>query len=444
MKIQEVTSPGGIKAWLVEEHSVPLVAMRAAFIGGGTVQAPDGKEGVAHFLSSLFDEGAGDLDAAAFQEAETDLAFKMSFSPSTDHYYVSFATLTANRAKSIDMFRLALTKTRLDAKPIERMRRYWLTTLAQRERDPGYLASNAWNLLAFGKHPYARPALGNSASLRSITRDDLMTFKTRVFAQDNLRVVAVGDITAAELGRALDKMFGGLPKKAQLTTIPKATIAAGPKRNVIPLPIPQSVMRFGMPGVARDDKDFFPAFLMDYMVGGGSFSSRLMEEVRVKRGLAYGAYTYLNTLDHGATFNGGVATKNEAIGETMKVVRETLKTFATAGPSPTELANAKSYLKGSYALRFDTSPKIASQLLYILINDLGLDYGKKRNARIDAVTAADIKRVAKRLLDPGKMLITIVGQPKNIGEAMTPKPTKSLEKPAKPDKKAQAVPAGRG
>jgi zinc protease len=413
MKIQEITSSGGIKAWLVEEHAVPLFAMRYAF-SGGNAQDPDGKEGVAHFLTGMMDEGAGDLDANTFQKRVEEIAMRMSFEDGRDHMYGSFETLTENRKASLALLKLAINKPRFDTDAMDRVRTQLVAGLAYAARDPNSVASEQWNKIAFAGHPYGRPAKGTADSLKAIGRDDIEAYRQRVFAKDTLRVVIVGDITAADAGLMLDDVFGGLPAKATLRDVPATPIKAKAKLTVIDMPVPQAVAVFGSAGIPRNDKDFMAGFVVNHILGGGGFSSRLMEQVREKRGLAYGVYSYLQPFRQASVFMGGVATKNEEMAQSLDVIKEQLKDLATAGPTQVELDNAKSYLIGSFALRFDTNAKIASQLMYFNVEDFGLDYVDRRNAEVEAVTLADVKRVAKRIFAADDLFITIVGKPKGL------------------------------
>jgi zinc protease len=413
MKIQQVRSPLGIEAWLVEEHSVPLMAMRFSFEGGNAQDLP-GRDGQANFLTAMMDEGAGDLTALEFQERMEEIAMRLGFDDSRDALYGSFETLTANRVEAIELLRLAITKPRFDADAVERIRKQLLAGLAFAAKDPDKVAANEWYALAFPGHPYGRPANGTPETIGKITRDDLAAYHKRVFARDTLKVVAVGDIDAKTLRTLLDTVFGGLPEKAQLADVPMTAPKLGGAQKVIEMNVPQSVAAFGLGAVARKDPDFIPAFILNHILGGGGFSSRLMEQVREKRGLAYSVYSYIQPYQHASVFAGGVATKNEEIAQSLDVIRAELQRMAAEGPTASELDGAKKYLIGSYALRFDTNAKIASQLLGILQDDLGIDYVDKRNGLIEAVTLDDVKRVAARLFKTENLIVTIVGKPKNL------------------------------
>ncbi len=412
MKIESVKSPGGIEAWLVEEHRVPMLALRFGFAGGNS-QDPAGKEGLANFITGMMDEGAGDLTSEQFQQRMEEIAMRMSFEDGKDTLSGNFETLTVNRDKGLELLKLALTKPRFDPDAIERVREQLQAGLVYAARDPEKVAGQAWSATAFKGHAYGRPANGTKDSLAAITRDDLLAFHKKTFAKSNLKVVAVGDITAEDLGKLLDTVFGEIPAKAELAAVAQTKIAAG-SQQVIEMNVPQSVAVFGLPAMARKDDDFMPAFVMNQILGGGGFASRLMEEVREKRGLAYGVYSYLQPYKSASIFAGSVATKNESIAQSLDVIRSEFKRMAENGPTETELKNAKSYLTGSYALRFDTNSKIASQLLGLLQDDYGIDYVEKRNAQVEAVTMADIKRVAAKLLKNDDLIVTIVGKPANL------------------------------
>jgi zinc protease len=389
--------------------------MRFAFDGGGSVQDPVAKEGLANFMASMLDEGAGDLPAKAFQERIEDLAMRMGFEDGRDAFYGSFETLTEYRDEAVKLLALALAKPRFDEDAVERMRKAHLAGLAYAARDPQRVASDQWMALAFAGHPYGQPMNGTPKTVAEINRADLAGFHRRVFAKDALRVVVVGDIDAATLGPLLDTVFGGLPDKATLSPVPEARIKAPEKLRVIDMNVPQSVVRFGLPAMARSDKDFMPAFVLNSILGGNAFTSRLYQEVREKRGLAYGVDTSLVPMRYSSIFLGGVATKNEAVAESLDVIRTELKRIAAEGPTEKELADTKSYLTGSFALRFDTNSNIANQLLWIMVEGLGYSYIDTRNAQVEAVTIEDVRRAAKRLFDEEDLLVTVVGRPKGVG-----------------------------
>lgn len=426
MKIQKVVSPKGIEAWLVEDHTLPLIAMQFGF-KGGTSQDPTDKNGLGYFVSGMLDEGAGDIKSQEFQELMEGLAIEIGFDAGRDLFSGGVKTLTKNKDEAFRLLGLAITQPRMDDDAIARVREQIFTLIKRDGEDPDRIATDAWFAQVFAGHPYALPTKGNAESVAAITAEDLKGFVKRNFARDNLFVAVVGDIDSATLARHLDEVFGSLPDKAELTPVAEAKWHMEPRSNVIPMAVPQSVVMFGQPGPKRKDEDFLPAYILNYIIGGGGFASLLMEEVREKRGLAYSVYTYLYPLDRAGIMLGGVATENKAVGQSIDVIKATLSRIANDGPTPEELENAKRYLTGSYALRFSTSQAIAQIVLWQQIEDLGIDYIDKRNAMVEAVTMDDIRRAAK-MIKPDDLVITIVGEP----EGLTPSGEKSAAPAAQP------------
>ncbi len=407
--IQRVVSPGGIEAWLVQEPSVPLVALDFAFRGGAN-QDPVEKPGVATMTTALLDEGAGELDSRGFHERVEARAIELSFNANRDQTTGGLRALSANLDEAVELLRMALTETRFDKADIERIRDQMLSGLRRETTSPNEMASHRWWSTAFPGHPYGRPVRGTTESVSAITATDLRDYMRRVFARDTLKIAIVGNIDAAGAGKLIDKAFGGLPAKGSLVAVPVVAPQGLGQKISIDLDVPQSVLMLGGVGIPRNDPDFMAAFVVNHVLGGGSFSSRLYREVREVRGLAYSVYSALIPLDHTALFISGTATRADRTGQTLEVLESEIHRLAETGPTEEELTKSKSFLTGSYALRFDTSGKVAAQLVQIQLDDLGIDYIDKRNSLVQAVSMTDVKRVAKRLLDGG-MLITVVGRP---------------------------------
>lgn len=412
MNIEKVVSPNGIEAWLVEDHTLPMISMQFGF-HGGSAQDPEGKEGLAYFVSGTLDEGAGDIKSQEFQEKLQELAIDMSFDSAPDAFTGGIKTLSENKDEAFSLLRLALTSPRMDEDAVERVRQQIKSIIRANNENPESVARDVWFATVFEKHPYGRPDKGSNASIDAITPEDLRTFVKEKFARSNLKIAVVGDINAEQLAPALDRIFGDLPAEPKLLEVADAEWKLETNQVVVPMATPQTVVNFGFPGQRRHDPDFYPAYVLNYIIGGGGFNSRLMEEVREKRGLAYSAYSYLNPLDHAGMCIGGVATKNERVRESIEVIKSVFKDIAENGPTEEELQNAKQYLTGSYALRFSSSTRIASIVLWVQLEDLGIDYIDKRNGLIESVKLDDVKRAAS-LIDLDDMFITIVGQPDGI------------------------------
>jgi len=410
--IERIVSPSGIEAWLVHEPAVPVVALNFSFAGGAS-QDSDEKAGAASLTTNMLDEGAGDLDSSAFHERLERRAIEMSFSVGRDFTYGSLRTLKENREEAVELLRLALNLPRFDAEPLERVRGQVLSGLRRASTDPNSLASRRFWATAYPGHPYGRENRGTLESVARIGADDLRDFARRVFARDGLKIGIVGDIDAKAAGEMIDRVFGALPAKGDLRPVPDVTMQGQGTRSVIDVDVPQAVVIFGAPGLARSDKDFMAGYIANHILGGGSFSSRLYSEVREKRGLAYGVSESLVWFKHSAVVIGGTQVRADRTGDALSIIEQEVKRMGEAGPTADELAKAKSYLKGSYILGLDTSTKIASQLIQIQNDNLGIDYMTRRDGLIDAVTLDDVKRVAKRLFSHG-LLVTIAGRPKGV------------------------------
>ncbi len=411
--VQKVTSPGGVSAWLVEDYAVPLVAFDFAFRGGAAQDAP-GRAGTAAALASLLDEGAGELDAAGFQRALDDKAIELAFSADRDHLTGRLKTVARHVEAAVGLLRLAVGRPRFDPDAVERVKGQISAGLKRDLKDPDALAGRAWREAAFPHHPYGRPVRGSLDSIEAVTRDDLVAAHRAQVARGDLCVAVVGAIDAAKLGALLDDAFGALPARPTLRPVADVAMAGNGTRAVVDLDVPQTTIRFGLQGIARKDPDHMAAVVVNHILGGGVFSARLFKEVREKRGLAYSVYSQLATFEHGALLSGGTSTKNERAAESLGVIEDEIGKLAADGPTVEELDKAKAYLTGSYALRFDSSAKIASQLVHLQTEGFDTDYLDRRNGLIDAVTMADARRVSERLLGGGQLLTTLVGRPTGL------------------------------
>ena len=410
-EIQRVRSPGGIEAWLVEDKSVPVIGFRFAFRGGGASD-PEGRSGLANMVSALLDEGAADLDSQAFQRALEDIAASIGFDAGRERFHGTLRTLSEHRARAFGLLRKALTAPRFDAEPVERIRRQIVAGIESGKDNPGRIAGRAWSRLAFGDHPYAMPLAGTRRDVAAIAVEDMRRFVRERFVRDGLTVGVAGDISASELARRLDEVFGALPLSGIAARIPEPPPVRG-RMEIVRKPIPQSVVVFGQAGVKRDDPDYYAAYVMNHLLGGGR-NSRLNEELREKRGLVYSVHTYFRLLHRAGTIAGQLATANASVGTALDLVRGEWGRMARDGVDADELAAAKRYINGSFPLRLDSTRTIAGMLVAIQLNELGIDYIDRRPALIDAVTGDDIRRVARRLLSPDRLAIVVVGDPEGL------------------------------
>lgn len=406
MKIQEVVSSKGVRAWLVEDYTVPIIAMRFAF-EGGTTQDPVGKEGLANLMTTLLDEGAGPLDSDAFQTKLDDAGAELGFSADRDSFQGGMRLLADQRDEAFGLLALALNEPRFDQNPLDRMRSQIISGIVARSRDPEYAAAVKWAEALYPGHPYSRRGRGTAESLNAINADDLRAFHKAVFAREKLNVGVVGAIDAESLKKELDRIFGDLPEKPDLLPVPDVSPKLGQTLSVA-YELPQTTIQMAYPGIARHDPEFFSAFLMNHILGGGTFTSRLFVEVREKRGLAYSVDSSLSSTDHSNMLFVSTATRSDRSTETLDVMRQVIRDVAENGVTEEELAAAKKYVSGAYAINnLNSSGAIARTLVELQKENLGIDYMQQRGALIDAVTRDQVNAIAKKLLSVDPAIMTV-------------------------------------
>jgi zinc protease len=412
--VERVVSPGGIEAWLVEDHSQKVISFSWSF-HTGAAEDPADKDGLTEFVASTLDEGAGDLDSAAYQGKLEDLSSTISFDPSQDYFQGQVRTVTPNRDAVFELLHLALTRPRFDAPAVARVRDEITKAIAARAEQPNALAAKIFWRTDFPDQAYGRPVLGIATSVAAITPDDLKAYVHARFGRDGLKVAVVGDLTPDELKPLLDRTFEGVPATA---TEPPAPADADPaqmgKLLLVKKPVPQSIILFGQAGLPIANPDYYTLLVLNNILGGGTFSTRLEHSVREEKGLAYSIGTGLVNYDHAALIFGQAGTQNAKVGETVAIIRREWARFAAEGPTDKELKDAKTYLEGAYALGLDSTLSIAERLLFFQTHGLPIDYFDKRKGLIEKVTLADARRVAKAVVDPAKLSFVVVGDPEDV------------------------------
>lgn len=408
LDIQSVKSDSGIEIWLVENHVNPIVSVAFGFKGGSGYD-PAGKEGIAELASGLLDEGAGDVDSQTFQKRLTDRGIELSFSSGLDDFTGRTRFLRDDRTEAAELLRLALSAPRFDPEPVERIRNSVLIDIDEGESDPNKIAGRQMEEMILSGHPYSRPADGTKASMTSITADDLKQFVHQRFVRERLVVSIVGDVSPVEAKAFIDQAFGGLPQDVPLAEVAPIQPTKEGRARVVDFDVPQAIVQFAEPGIPRSDPDFFPAYLVNYVLGGGGFSARLMNEVREKRGLVYGIGTDLWTFDAGGLIAGQFQTDPGKVAQAIDIVRTEWKRMATEGPTQQELDDAKTYLLGYYPRNFTNTMDTAQLLGGLQTESLGIDYVTRRQKEIAAVTIYDAKRAAKRLFDASALTFVVVG-----------------------------------
>ncbi|QND62430.1 M16 family metallopeptidase [Mesorhizobium huakuii] len=414
MNIQEVKSEKGITAWLVEDHTLPIVTMDLVF-DGGTTQDPAGKEGLANLMTGLLDEGAGDLDSETFQVQLDDAGAEMSFDAQRDGIHGSMRLLSERQNAAFDLVRLAVNRPRFDKEPVERIRAQLLSEIIANEREPHVIAELAWLRRLYGTHPYSRPPEGTKQSLAHITPADLSAFHKTAFGRDGLHVAVVGDIDAKALSARLDQLFGDLPQKQALAPVSDVTPKLGGwtlVKSALPqTSLPQTSLQLAFPGIGRSDPEFYAAQLINNILGGSPFTSRLFQEVREKRGLAYGVSSSLEGYQHSNTLVVTTSTRADRAAETLDLIRQVIKELVDTGPTSAELEASKKYLIGAYAINnLGSSSSISATLVELQLDNLGTDYIQRRPALIEQVTLDQVRAAAKKLLS-AEPAIMVVGPP---------------------------------
>ncbi len=405
--IKQITTDKGIKALLVEDYTLPIIAISVSF-KGGTTQDPKGKEGTLRLMTALMDEGAGDLDSTAFQAKVEELGLEFRFNVSRDSFSGGGRLLRSERDEVFKLMKLAVNQPRFDEDAIERMRDAIRSNIISSQKNPSSIASKALREAIFEGHPYSRSSSGTEKSIDAITRDDIVAMNKKILSRGTITVGVVGAISEEELKLALDDIFGDLPKETAISKIAEISPKLGEDISIV-MPVPNASVSIVYPAIKRDNPDFFAAHLMNHILGGGTFSSRLYTQVREKRGLAYGVSSGLATFDNTSYFAAGTSTRAENRDEAINIIKQEIDKIASDGVTHEELEKAKRYVAGSYAIsNLDTSSKIASVLVALQTQNLGLDYIEKREKYIADVTLEDANRMAKEFFST-KPTIVVVG-----------------------------------
>ena len=424
LPITIVKSKGGITAWLVEDRMVPVISMQFAFRGGSALDAED-KAGLANLVASTLDEGAGDLDAEAFHEALEDSSIYLSYSAARDEFRGGMKTLTANANEAWKLLRLSLTRARFDEADVERVKAQTISDIQHNYSDPQWVAHRTMNQTIFAGHPYHLPGVGFEETVERITRADLVQWTKKRMARDNLLISVCGDISADQLAPLLDQIFGDLPKTSEPFALPPVKLAAAGKNFVVNRGVPQTRVVMVQHGIPRSDPDGYAAMIMNYALGGGGFNSRLMLEVREKRGLTYGVSTQLQHNKQANLLIVGAATANANAAEAIRIIKEEWQKLADGGITADELKDAQTYLTGALPLALTATDKIADFVLQLQLEDLGIDYPAQRLAKLNAVTVADVVRTAQKLLDAKALTLIAVGGPEGLkGVEIVPDPAR--------------------
>lgn len=412
-KIEDVVTPGGLRAWLIRAPELPMISVELNFRAGSAFEQ-DGREGLAHFTAALMDEGAGPYDAKAFREELEGIGARFGASTDTQDLSINLTTLTEHRARAFELMGLAVREPRFDADAVARMKDAMLADIRQGDEEPSTVAWRLFRPAVYGGHVYSNSGEGTLASVGSLGAEDARAWHGRGFTKANVQIAVVGDITPEELGVLLDKALGGLPDGASRAAVekgPDVTVSAIIRQQ---MDVPQGTVLLGHLGIPRSDPDFYAMLVMNEILGGGVLTSRLGADVREKHGLAYGVNSANAPLPFNGMFYVSLATGNDTVAKALELVRKHLNLIRDEPVTQDEFDDAKAYLVGSFPLRLDSNSKLLNMLAMMQSEGLTKAYLEQWPEKIAKVTLADVQRVAKRVIQPEAMALVVVGNGKAL------------------------------
>ncbi|NRA86486.1 MAG: insulinase family protein [Rhizobiales bacterium] len=396
------------EVWLVEDHRLPIINIEFAFIGGASLDA--GQHGLTYLMAALLDEGAGDMDNLQFHKALDETATHIHFSATRDIINGSIKMLKKHKERAADLLNMALFSPTFETEATDRVKAQIVASIRSASSNPSEIAAKKLMKLSFGEHVYGNLVKGSETSIADISKTDLQKIAKRNFNAEHPYLVIVGDVNEQEAEALISRIFANRQKSSSnIHVIPDAPFVGGGQIVRHHMDVPQAVVNFALPSIPQDDDDFMQLMVLNHILGGGGFSSRLMEEIREKRGLTYGIHTSLMPLKHGSLITGSAATSVDKMPETIKILLQEVEKMHDHGVTDDELNDAKTYLTGAYPLRFDTGSKIAHQLLSMQYFDFGIDFINQRNGLVNDVTKVNIATMAERLLNTNEMAQIIVG-----------------------------------
>lgn len=409
-KVKEVVSPKQkIKAYLFEDKTNPIISVNFMFKNSGLANDNDTEVGLANMVAALLTTGSGELDRIQFQEELEKRAISISFSASRDEMNGALLTTKAQAGKAYRLLKNVLAYPRFDEADIEQVKAERLVMLKQQSEHPDRVLGLEANEILFGNHPYSRNPLGKASDIIAISRSQVAEYVKNHFTRNNLIVGIAGDISTEEAGKMLDDVFGSLPDSGRTAFVRKARIDyQGGDRN-IDKNLPQSIARFVAPGVTRSDKDFYPLYVANHVLGGSGLTSRLSLAAREKEALTYGVYTYMSTADKAPMLAGSFSATPENFSRVKKIVKNEWQKMGDRGVSQEELVAAKEYLLASYNLRFASITDIAEILTAMQKEDLGIDFLQKRNDYIRNIKLTEVNTAAKKFFDNKNLRFITIG-----------------------------------
>lgn len=411
-KVQEVKTSTGITAWLIEDHSLPLIAVKGAVKYAGSAYGEKNLDGLPSLATSMLMEGAGEYDDKAFQELLDEHGIRMGFEAEQDHMFFAMETLSEQSAKAFEVLGLAMAKPRMDKESFARVRQDRLAQLDLMMAKPEYVSSVYFQQQVYADHPYAYVQDGTPESIAKITLEDASRFIKEHMVRDRLVLAVIGDVTPEQLKALMEQAFSALPETAKgdaerLLDVHYSNLGKSWEKS---LDVPQSVVVFGLPAVARNDARFYAAYIVNYMLGGGGLSSRLSQSIREREGLSYYVYSGLQLSEKASILRGALASRFDQADRAIALLQKEIADAGEKGFTQTELDAAKQYIMGSFPLSLDSGKEMANYLLSMQLQSLGQDYLEKRNGYIQNVALQEVNDVARQLLKPEKLMVVKVGK----------------------------------
>lgn len=410
LPIQHWQSASGAQVYFVENHDLPILDVSVNFSAGSAYDNTE-KAGTAALTQGLLPLGAAGMSDDQIASRLADVGAEIGGDFDLDRAGLKLRTLSSERERTaaVETFAALLQKPDFPAPVLEREKARTIAGLREAMTQPESIASKAFSAALYGSHPYRNGEAAEPGTVEKITRDDLVTFYQSHYTRGSAVVSIIGDLSRPQAEQLAQQLTAGLPEGASPTMIPPVPLPQQPVEDVIPHPAAQSHILMGYPGIKRIDPDYFPLYVGNYILGGGGFVSRLTEEVREKRGLAYSVYSYFMPMREAGPFEIGLQTRREETGQSLTVVRETIKKFVKDGPTEQELKAAKDNLVGGFALRIDSNSKALDYLEVIGFYGLPLTWLDDYVGNVKKVTVAQIKDAFARRIKPDDMVTVVVG-----------------------------------
>lgn len=412
-EIQSWSTSHGASVLFVENHTLPMLDVRIEFDAGAR-RDPVGKEGSSGFALGLLNAGANGQDEAALARAQADLGAQIGTFADVDGAGLTLRTLSDRsiRDQAVQLFTTILAKPDYPQAVLDREKERQAAQLKQALTEPGSVANDTFQALLYGDHPYGRTTQTEQKSLAGLTREDLLNFHRQYLVADRARIAIVGDISRKEAEALVLKMLNALPASgAEMSLLPPVVFSNPATVQRIAFPSSQAHILVGMPFIARNDPDFLPLIVGNFILGGGGFNSRLTKVIRDEKGLAYSVYSTFQPLLQPGPFQVGLQTRKEEADNAVKLVGEVVTKYIKEGPSPAELKQAQSDLINGFALGLDSNGKWLGILGRIGRNQLPLDYLKTYKKKVEALTVTQVREAMARHLDPQRLVTVVVGAP---------------------------------